>query len=120
MSLPCLFNCGGDTAPVQTTTTTTQNDIQVITNVAGAPVNIAIGADFLKPVAEAFLPISQGVEKGIETLSNQAQSIADFTQKSNAALTSRQADLETLIKIMLAVTVAAFGYQFIRTQRGTA
>jgi hypothetical protein len=105
---------------VQTTKTTTKNNIEVITNVSGAPINIAIGADFLKPVAETFLPITEGVQQGIKTLSNQAQSIAEFTERSNLALSSRQADLEKLIKIMLAVTVAAFGFQFIRTQRGHA
>ena len=114
MSLPCLFNCGGNEAPV-TTTTTTKNETNVITNVSGPPINIAIGSDFLKPVAETFLPITASVEQGIKTLSNQAQSIAEFTDRSNAALTDRQEDLETLIKLMLAVTLAGLGFIFLRS-----
>lgn len=125
----CVFNCGGSPGPVQETKTDTQNHIKVITNVSGAPINIAVGADFLKPVAETFRPITEGVQKGIETLSEQAQSISsqsqsviDFTkqtgrelEKSNAALSMRQNDLETLIKLMLAVTLAGLGYQFLRS-----
>ena len=64
-----------------TTNTTTQNDTQVsvTSNVSGGPISIAVGADFLKPVAEAFLPISRGVEGGIQTLSNQAAGITNVT-----------------------------------------
>jgi methyl-accepting chemotaxis protein len=120
--LPCLFNCGGHSPPAQTVNTTTVHKTDVITNVTGAPISISIGSDFLKPLAQAFTPISEGVQQGIQTLSdqaqsisNQSQSIAEFTKKSNAQLNARQADVEKLVKLMLAVTLAGLGYQFIRS-----
>ena len=97
-------------------TSSNSTNVSVTTNVVGPPININVGGDFLKPVAETFAPVADSVQRGIQTISNQAASIAEFTQKSNQQLTTRQDDLERLIKLALAVTLAGVGFQFIRAQ----
>ena len=42
-----------------------QTNVSVTTNVTGPPINIAVGSEFLKPVAETFMPIASGVQQGI-------------------------------------------------------
>lgn len=98
-------------------TTTTKTNVSVTTNVTGPPINISVGSEFLKPVGEAFLPIAAGVERGIQTLSNQAQNIAEFAQRSNETVTMRQEELEQLIKLVAMLTVAGIGYQLVAARR---
>lgn len=98
-------------------TTNNKTTVNVSTNVTGPPINIAVGSEFLKPVAESFMPIAAGVERGIKTLSNQAQSIADFAQRSNETVTMRQDELEQLIKLVAMLTVAGIGYQLVAARR---
>jgi|CXWL01.1.fsa_nt_gi hypothetical protein len=104
---------GGASTSTQTSNTT----VNVSTNVTGPPINIAVGSDFLKPVAESFLPIADSVKQGIASISSQAQSIAEFTNKSNQALTVRQNELDKLIKIAVGLALAGLGYSFIQRQR---
>lgn len=118
---------GGRSSPTTTTTTTTDTTVNVSTTLTGPPINIAVGSDFLKPVAEAILPVAHGIEGGIQTLSNQAASIANqaesiskFTHDATAQLNARQGDLETLVKLMLGITVAGLGLVFLQSQRRAA
>ena len=99
------------------TSTTNQTNVSVTTNVTGPPINIAVGSDFLQPVAQTFAPIAESVERGLQTVSNQAQSIAEFTRQSNELVTMRQDDLEQLIKLVMALTVAGIGYQLVAARR---
>lgn len=98
-------------------TSSNKTTVNVSTNVTGPPINIAVGSEFLKPVGEAFLPIASGVERGIQTLSNQAQNIAEFAQKSNEMVTMRQGELEQLIKLVAMLTVAGIVYQLVAARR---
>ena len=118
---------GGGGASTSTNNTT----VNVSTNVVGPPINIAVGSEFLKPISDAFAPISSGVAKGLQTLSdqsqnlsNQAQSVVDFTKQSNAQLTGRQNDLEhsiqLLMKGLLIAGVVVLGLKFIPLQRRAA
>lgn len=124
MSLPCLFDCGGDAGPVQTTTTSSEVTVNTHTNVTGGPVNVTFGSDFLKPLAQTFLPIANSVETGLKATSNQAatiaqqvQQITDFSRKSQTQIVAQQQDLATLVKILGGVAVAGVVLQLYRAGR---
>lgn len=100
--------------------TTNKTNVAVTTNVTGPPINIAVGSEFLQPVATAFAPVARGIEAGLQnvseqtqSLANQAASIVDFTQRSSSALSTRQDDLEQMLKVLVIVLVGGFGFQFI-------
>lgn len=129
MSLPCLFNCGGDTGPAQTTTQKSEVVVNTNTSVQGGPVNVTIGSDFLKPLGAAFsntfIPIANSVEEGIKTssnqaaaLANQAKQIADFSQRSQTMIVKSQEDLALLVKIL--AVAAAGGVIFFAYRSGRA
>ncbi len=94
-------------------TTSTNTNVSVTTNVTGPPINIAVGSDFLKPVADTFQPVAAGIKQSLD-------STAAYVKESNDRLTMRQDELEKLLKLAVVLTLAGVGYQFIQTQRRAA
>jgi len=101
-------------------TTTSTQKVNVTTNVTGPPINIAVGSDFLAPVAKAFEPVSQGISKGLDVISgqtqnlaNQTQSVLDFTQRSAGELNQRQDKTENMIQMLVLVLIGAAGIQLL-------
>jgi hypothetical protein len=131
MSLPCLFNCGGD-SPQTVTQTQTGAPVTVnnSTTVQTGATTVSIGGDFLKPLGQAFsntfVPIAESVEQGIKTSSNQAasiaqqaQQIADFSKKSQSLVVQQQADLGLIVKILAALSAAGLLLQLVRLKGGS-